>query len=647
MKLTGLECPSCGAKLSVNEQNPTQAVCEYCGSTFAVEWDHDQAYFDRSGQDKTPKTPEKDRKNGWESGGWKRNTLVSVLGVVCLILLRVPRIYNRWQAGRNRPSVEKAFSFDNSSLPAMDSARDWEIQEEEDPEENREETEPQKASLTGRLEAIAVQAFGKPAEQITQQELSQIQWIETRWDLDGDWIGYSFEDPFSPQAELTWLLVSPESASGKEGLRFFTNLKKVNLDLRLRKEDIQGLALTSIGGYFSDIDEVVQLVDDPKQIRELQFTSGLDSLEGIEVFSNLESLAVSGSSLADISYLVNMPSLRKLTLEDFDSLADYSVLGTMKGIEELSISSENLKVLDFVKNMDSLKKLEILEGDLLSLDGIEMGKNLTSVRVEDCYNLKQVDALSALTSLTELSLELPYGCKNPDLSGFSSLLHLELSQVDDCSFLTGLTQLETLELSGCSLETVPDLGGFTNLREITCHAFMGLGQDLGFMNGLTGLEKLDLEGMSTYDDISGLFNLESLRELNISGMECEIAFDRIEENHSLEILKMDGVILYENAVVTGGGGMYNVYWDDVVLDGNTGFLGRFKALRELSIAENELTDIDFASELTALEKIDLSENYVTQLRPLSGLAALRQVICRGNPVSNERVLGDKVMLIME
>lgn len=93
--------------------------------------------------------------------------------------------------------------------------------------------------------------------------------------------------------------------------------------------------------------------------------------------------------------------------------------------------------------------------------------------------------------------------------------------------------------------------------------------------------------------------------------------------------------------------MYNVYWDDVVLDGNTGFLGRFKALRELSIAENELTDIDFASELTALEKIDLSENYVTQLRPLSGLAALRQVICRGNPVSNERVLGDKVMLIME
>ena len=40
--------------------------------------------------------------------------------------------------------------------------------------------------------------------------------------------------------------------------------------------------------------------------------------------------------------------------------------------------------------------------------------------------------------------------------------------------------------------------------------------------------------------------------------------------------------------------MYNVYWDDVVLDGNTGFLGRFKALRELSIAENELTDIDFA-----------------------------------------------------
>ena len=70
-------------------------------------------------------------------------------------------------------------------------------------------------------------------------------------------------------------------------------------------------------------------------------------------------------------------------------------------------------------------------------------------------------------------------------------------------------------------------------------------------------------------------------------------------------------------------------------------------MKNLSIAENELTDISFARELSGLETIDLSDNYVTDLKPLAGLRGLKSVKCAGNPVGNERVLDEGVLVVSE
>ena len=49
--------------------------------------------------------------------------------------------------------------------------------------------------------------------------------------------------------------------------------------------------------------------------------------------------------------------------------------------------------------------------------------------------------------------------------------------------------------------------------------------------------------------------------------------------------------------------------------------------------------------LQALQRIDFSDNYVTDLSPLSGLKDLRQVVCGENPVSNDEVLGESVVVV--
>ncbi len=213
----------------------------------------------------------------------------------------------------------------------------------------------------------------------------------------------------------------------------------------------------------------------------------------------------------------------------------------------------------------------------------------------------------------------------------------------------GAEDIRGLDLAGIGgyFGSLPDLTGLVNLEELTCSAFMQPGQPLGFVADFPALKKVDVSGMSTYDDISGIFNIRGLVCLDISGVGCEIDFDRIGDNPSLEVLRMDGIRLYENVRTGGSDGFYWADWDDVVLDGHTDFLKHFPGLKELGMAENELTDLGFASNLPQLESLDIAGNYVTDLRPLAGIAPLRLVDCTDNPISNERVLGDGVVIVTD
>lgn len=638
MKITELKCPSCGGRLVVDEKNPAFGKCEYCNSQYAIEWDKEQAFFDNRIDYRVPKQPEKEKDTGWERYGWKRNVLIMSLLVIAIAIVKAPAVYNSWKYGSAETAktdsgevADRFKEYYNENIDAFNVEED--IQEP-----------VKEAELSGMLGDMAAAVFGMPKEEIPQAELNKIKWIECKNDWDYSYIGYSFDEPFDDDAELTWLTFPMGSEFEKEGLRLFEGLKKLNLNQRIDENDVMGLHLESIGGYFYNPDEAAMLVEDTSLVRELQFNAGADNLEGIEQFSGLKSLYIDYCELTDLRELVSLPELKKLTV-DVDYLSDFSVLGKLSSLEELSISSENLKVLDFIKSMTNLKRLEITESGMISLDGVEEVSSLETLSIEGCQNLNNADAVSGLTNLKELSLEIPYDCRQPDLSALTQLQKLKLSQFEDCSFIKKLSGLESLELDGCNLSAITDLSGLSGLKELTCSSYAAMGEDLGFVTSINSLEKLDIHGVATYDDISGIFNMKNLKYLNLSGAECEIRFSQVQDNQMLESLMMDGIVLYENVKVSGGGGIYSVDWDDVALSEHTDFLCHFKGLKNLSIADNELTDIEFVKDMPVLETVDLSDNFVTQLNPLAELKNLKTVICKGNPVSNERILDDEIILI--
>lgn len=639
IKITEMRCPGCGSALKMPPGGARFVRCEYCGGEYAVDWN--QGYM-QPGQTRNwqPIVPPPRTEPERESPG-----KFIAIGVVCVAICvtAVIVVGNTLRGQKEKAAMEEEVAAIAEDMDIGTGVGGWQKSGQ------AESQEAERTEFTGMLREMVTTAFGKDADSVSEQELSQIKWVTDRYDFDYSYIGYSFEDPLeNPDAEIRWLSFPDDLdlERGYEGLCALKGLKKLDTNQYLSRCDLSGLELESLSASFGTLEEAAAAVDDPSLIRELGIRYGVESLEGLDLFPNVEKLAIDAGSLSDADDVITVEHLKSLTLEDADGMNDFSAFGAVAGLEELFIESENLKTLDFLKKMPQLKSLGLSDGELLDLDELEALENLEKLSVTDCDELKNMGAVESMTELKELTLECAYDCEEPSLEALTGLEKLTLQNFHSCGFLRNLTQLSELTLHGCDLPENIDLSGLTRLKKLTCTTSMS-DRSLKFIGGITSLESVNLRGMMTYDDISGIFALPEVKEIDLSGIECEIDFDRISENTSLETLEMSGVKLYENVSVTGGGGIVYVDWDDVYLADHLDFFRSFPNLRRLDISENEIRDLNFAEGLVKLEEIDLSDNYVTEIRPLTASPALKLVNCKGNPVSNLQVLGEDVVIITE
>lgn len=646
MNITELRCSACNGTLKVDKENPNVAVCEYCHTKFMIEWSRPGIHGQQDIQLRQmpqkiayqPIEPKEPKKTGWEPYGWKRGVALVILFFVIFGVWKGPAIYRRYQMDHQEDSAKAAGS---AGTPGTDNDKNL-------TDSNLSDNDTEEIQLTGLLAAFAEFIFDKPLEDITSAELSKIQWLELSSSIDFRRVGYSFDDPQeNPDAQLTWVEFPRDDYRDADlsCLPAFSGLKRIETSQTILPEYTKGLSLTGIGGYYDSLETVAAIVEDPSRLRYISVTSDPISLAGLEQLTGLETLILDGNHLEEEKNLVNAKSLKHLTVDMYDGTMDFSTFGMMPWLESLDLRSPNVRDLGFVAKMDALTSLSLEDGAFLNLEPLRERPQLTELSLESCDELNDMSAVSVLTNLTKLKLELPYKCPQPDLSSLAGLTELYLDSFDDTSFLCNMTELETLTLDSTPAGSASDFNNLTKLKTLKCTAFIASEQDYSFITHLPALEEANLQGTVTYSDISGIFNMPTLKRLNISNMQCEINFNHIEENTTLEVLAIDKIKLYNNVKVSGGGGIVYVDWDDVSFTENLAFLEKFKGLKELSIRENELTEIGFATALEGLQKIDFSDNYVTDVSALSGLKALAVVNCSENPVSNADMLGDKVMVI--
>lgn len=604
---------------------------------------------------------EKVHRTGWELYGRKGLTALGIGLIAVILLINIRGIYQWWKADHgDRPESKQQLEKMEEELTKFHVTWADSITMQEN-QTTQEEQAEQGGEFTGILEEFVSRVYQCPAKDVTDSQLAKIQQIVMRRENDLWHIGYSFDPPAEnglkgfeetteddTEDELIWVDFISDADVDLGGLSRFTQTKRLDVCYPLTAEDVKGLQLQSVSAYFDNPAEAAEILENPGAIKELGFNGIMENLDGIDRFESLETLYIGYSDINNIDSLIYADHLKNLYVASDGNLTDFTVIGKLTNLEELYLDVYGLKVFDFIGNLENLEILKVTDAQIQTLSGLENCTELKSLTINYCMQLKDTSAVSALENLQELDLEVPYGCMEPELDSLTGLKKLSLDgQVEDCSFLQNMSELTDLHLSGCSLQKGLDLSNLKSLRSLSCTNLKGFDWKVDALTDFQMVECLDLQGTETYDDISGIFNMPNLKELNISGMSCEIDFDAVAENHSLEVLHMDGMYLYENVDVDYASGIIMASMDELALSDHMDFFKKFPELRELYLTENGLTDLSFAEELSALEVLDISGNYITQLRPLAGLPSLQKVICSDNPLKNEKVLKDSVLIIRD
>ncbi len=228
------------------------------------------------------------------------------------------------------------------------------------------------------------------------------------------------------------------------------------------------------------------------------------------------------------------------------------------------------------------------------------------------------DDLWAITELTVPAEAI-------ELSDLRHLLYLEkLSltnrQIEDLSFLEGMTRLKSLDLSGCTISG--DLSVIRTLPALEELSMRGCSiSSLSFLEGAPSLKKLDL-GSNAVGSLSVLSTIPTLQTLDLS------------DNAVADLTPLAGL-----AELTSLNAAENVLTDLTPigsclkltsLDVSSNKLTAITALQKLTgltsfrAEKNALTDCSALAGCTELRKLDISHNQLTDITMLSGLTKMTE-----------------------
>ena len=304
---------------------------------------------------------------------------------------------------------------------------------------------------------------------------------------------------------------------------------------------------------------------------------------------------------ADIATLQGMKNLRRIY---FDNVAvennDLSWVAQMKNLTELTFHGFSTEV------------------DLAPVAGLT---NLTELRIHSTHNgtgagvnAKDLSVLSGLTQLEYLELEAPVLESLDGLEGMSGLEELRLTVgpgLRNIDALAGLTNLTALQISNNGdypyIRDLSPLSGLTQLKTLEFWSY-GIG-DLSPLAGLTQLEELRIFGSeATYTTTAPLSGLTRLRVLYLPSM--------ADPANYLDLSGLSGMTELTNFTAYGGVTSYEP-------------LENLTKLQSLSLIGNYYDDdgpgdLSAFSNLTALTDLEISLSVnATDITPLGNLTNLR------------------------
>ena len=338
------------------------------------------------------------------------------------------------------------------------------------------------------------------------------------------------------------------------------------------------------------------------------------SLEPIRNLVRLEELRAQNNRISDLSALTLMRRLRALYLGDNDIRCTYTTSGVetnlrylsyLKELEVLYLNNNQIDDAEALQHLTKLKALNISNNMVQSLASVANATDMLELYAEN-NEIESFNFVQKLSGLKKLMLSGNTGTYessiNSYLAGLTKLETLTLSgkQLKSLNFLSGMNSLVRLEIADCGLAsyqiTSASVDGDTlNVSSFEDNVAYLLSQkntikyldisNNGFAyHAEEMLAHLEKEG-ATYNGVNKIAfsgaspaNFESLYELgNLVAFYCDNLDVDIDADNVLSLMTSLEYISLENCGIQ-----------------DAGWLTKFKKLKYLNLAYNEIEYFDFA-----------------------------------------------------
>ncbi|MCQ6388963.1 NEAT domain-containing protein [Bacillus cereus] len=237
------------------------------------------------------------------------------------------------------------------------------------------------------------------------------------------------------------------------------------------------------------------------------------------------------------------------------------------------------------------------------------------------YNLNRENLDTPITKedLLKVKALIVVEAKNKGIQDVSGLeymtnlenLTLEEVKLKNIKFISGLRQLKSLSITYGELEDIGPLAELEHIEFLTLRN--NKISDLSPLSQMKKIKMLDLN--SNYiKDIKPLFTVKSLRTLTVANN--QISNDNLAGIEQLKNVK--NLSLSNNGLT------------------NIEHITSMKKLVELDLAKNELENIEPLSRLSTVQSLNLEENYISDITPLSHLTDLYDLKLGSNEIRDVR-----------
>lgn len=621
MRPEDLTCKYCNAQLQIKEDG--SAECPFCQSRYqVVKEDGVEAYR------LEPLLEYGNRGQAAESSGKdmpvkKKHSLVLLASVfiVCIMLCGV--------------ALYSGIRYDKNKEVSMQSSAEGPVEEATEAMEDTDYL-PKTQAFQQFLKTV----YNKRLSKITKEEVEAIKYLRIYFSEEWDEIvfEYSFGDYYandnSYNEHMDEIYLEKDSLTSYSDLACFTGLTDLEVEYgKLEKEDVAPLVNLRAFACQGTPSEAAEMIS-PERLWYLGLHEEVTSLEGIEQFTNLESLALINCPVSSLAPLASLSELYSLTIRDCDEITDFSALDSMISLESLVLDTDGLESIEFVSKMPFLGYLSLEDTMVSDIGMLEDNQTLYYLDLTGNDRLYDYSPVSTMTALNTLILAAEESFLAPDLSGLTNLTQLWIKGEADLSALRGLSDLQLLILEEISIPDTSVFDNLTKLVSLRLGSIQGDLTNLDFLENLTSLLYLDLSQNDFKFDISVVFGLPNLETLYLDKTNFGLDASKIKENTALRTLTMNQIKIYDSVQVIMD---VPVAYDLQPLQSKLTFFDSLPSLEYLELRSNRLTTLDNLLPLTRLQCLVIDDNDIYDISILSGFPELYAVYCSDNPI---KVYGD-------